>query len=137
METAPKAIRPHLVLAGRTNVGKSTFLNWMVGQDVAITSPVPGTTTDVVEKSMELAPIGPVVFLDTGGLDDESALGAARMARWRERAAVEERAEPDAPAGGAAATARPAAVAAAAQPLQRQHHGAVWRPGRVLIECGV
>jgi [FeFe] hydrogenase H-cluster maturation GTPase HydF len=72
------------VLAGRTNVGKSTFLNWVVGQDVAITSPLPGTTTDVVEKSMELAPIGPVVFLDTGGLDDESALGAARMARTRQ-----------------------------------------------------
>jgi len=83
VDTAPKAIRPHLVIVGRTNVGKSTFLNWVVGQDVSITSPVPGTTTDVVEKSMELAPVGPVVFLDTGGLDDGSALGGARMARTR------------------------------------------------------
>jgi [FeFe] hydrogenase H-cluster maturation GTPase HydF len=83
MDTAPKAIRPHIVIAGRTNVGKSTFLNWVAGQDVAITSPVPGTTTDVVEKSMELAPVGPVVFLDTGGLDDASTLGSARVARTR------------------------------------------------------
>jgi [FeFe] hydrogenase H-cluster maturation GTPase HydF len=62
-------------------VGKSSLLNLIAGQDVAITSPVPGTTTDVVEKAMELLPIGPVVFLDTAGLDDESELGARRKER--------------------------------------------------------
>ncbi len=64
---------------GRTNVGKSSFLNLVAGQDVAITSPLPGTTTDVVEKSMELLPLGPVLFLDTAGLDDTSVLAEFRM----------------------------------------------------------
>lgn len=81
MQKTPKALRLHIALFGRTNVGKSTFLNVIAGQDVAITSPVPGTTTDVVEKSMELLPIGPVLFLDTGGLDDDSVLGSERIAR--------------------------------------------------------
>jgi len=81
MQKTPKALRLHIALFGRTNVGKSTFLNIIAGQDVAITSPVPGTTTDVVEKSMELLPIGPVLFLDTGGLDDDSVLGSERVAR--------------------------------------------------------
>jgi small GTP-binding protein len=57
----------------------SSFLNLVAGQDVAITSPIAGTTTDVVEKSMELLPIGPVVFLDTAGLDDTSALSEFRL----------------------------------------------------------
>lgn len=81
MQKTPKALRLHIALFGRTNVGKSTFLNVIAGQDVAITSPIPGTTTDVVEKSMELLPIGPVLFLDTGGLDDDSVLGNERIAR--------------------------------------------------------
>ena len=81
MQKTPKSLRLHIALFGRTNVGKSTFLNVIAGQDVAITSPVPGTTTDVVEKSMELLPIGPVLFLDTGGLDDDSVLGSERIAR--------------------------------------------------------
>lgn len=81
MQKTPKALRLHIALFGRTNVGKSTFLNVIAGQDVAITSPEPGTTTDVVEKSMELLPIGPVLFLDTGGLDDDSVLGSERIAR--------------------------------------------------------
>ncbi len=70
-----------LGLFGRTNVGKSSLLNLISGQDVAITSSVPGTTTDVVEKVMELLPLGPVVFLDTGGLDDTSVLAQERIAR--------------------------------------------------------
>jgi [FeFe] hydrogenase H-cluster maturation GTPase HydF len=81
MQTTPKSLRMQIGLFGRMNVGKSSFLNMVAGQDVAITSPVPGTTTDVVEKSMELLPLGPVVFLDTAGLDDTSALGAARTGR--------------------------------------------------------
>jgi len=63
------------------NVGKSSVLNTLANQDVAITSAQPGTTTDVVEKPMELLPLGPVVVMDTAGLDDDSALGAARKGR--------------------------------------------------------
>lgn len=81
MDKTPKALRLHIGLFGRTNVGKSSFLNMISGQDVAITSPVPGTTTDVVEKTMELLPIGPVVFLDTAGLDDTSLIGELRVER--------------------------------------------------------
>lgn len=79
MKKTPKSLRLQIGLFGRTNVGKSSFLNLVAGQDVAITSPVAGTTTDVVEKSMELLPLGPVVFLDTAGLDDRSALAEARL----------------------------------------------------------
>jgi [FeFe] hydrogenase H-cluster maturation GTPase HydF len=83
MEKTPKSLRLQIGIFGRTNVGKSSFLNMVAGQDVAITSPVPGTTTDVVEKVMELLPVGPVVFLDTGGMDDASVLGAKRIERTR------------------------------------------------------
>ena len=83
MEKTPKSLRLHIGLFGRTNVGKSSFLNLVAGQDVALTSPIPGTTTDVVEKAMELLPVGPVAFLDTGGLDDTSELGAGRIGRTR------------------------------------------------------
>ncbi|MEA3489509.1 MAG: [FeFe] hydrogenase H-cluster maturation GTPase HydF [Candidatus Omnitrophota bacterium] len=83
MRRAPKSVRLHIGLFGRTNVGKSSFLNLISGQDVSITSSVPGTTTDVVEKTMELLPVGPVVFLDTGGLDDISALSELRLKRTR------------------------------------------------------
>ena len=81
MQSTPKSLRLHIGIFGRTNVGKSSFLNMIAGQDVAITSPVPGTTTDVVEKSMELLPIGPVVFLDTAGIDDCSELSLLRLKR--------------------------------------------------------
>ena len=83
MFKTPKSLRLQLGLFGRTNVGKSTFLNYVASQDVAITSPVPGTTTDVVEKSMELLPIGPVVFLDTAGLDDVSCLAQERLKKTK------------------------------------------------------
>ena len=81
MENTPKSLRLQIALFGRANVGKSSFLNLISGQDVAITSPVPGTTTDVVEKTMELLPLGPVVFLDTAGIDDVTELGAERVKR--------------------------------------------------------
>jgi [FeFe] hydrogenase H-cluster maturation GTPase HydF len=81
MQQTPKSLRLHIGIFGRTNVGKSSFLNMVAGQDVAITSPVPGTTTDVVEKPMELLPVGPVVFLDTAGLDDVSLLAQRRLER--------------------------------------------------------
>lgn len=79
MKTAPKSLRLHIALFGRTNVGKSSFLNLIAGQDVSIVSEQPGTTTDVVEKTMELLPIGPVVFIDTAGLDDSTVLGGKRI----------------------------------------------------------
>lgn len=77
----PKSLRLHIGIFGRTNVGKSSFLNMLAGQEVSIVSSVPGTTTDVVEKSMELLPVGPVVFLDTAGIDDVSELAKARIDR--------------------------------------------------------
>jgi len=82
-ETTPRAFRPHLGLLGRRNVGKSSLLNALTGQAVAIVSEVAGTTTDPVEKAMELAPVGPVLFVDTAGLDDAGALGAQRIAATR------------------------------------------------------
>ena len=79
MKTTPKSLRIQIGIFGRMNVGKSSFLNMVSGQDVSITSDIPGTTTDVVEKVMELLPVGPVVFLDTAGLDDGSLLGQKRV----------------------------------------------------------
>ncbi len=79
MKTAPKSLRLHIALFGRTNVGKSSFLNLITGQEVSIVSEQPGTTTDVVEKTMELLPIGPVIFIDTAGLDDATVLGEKRI----------------------------------------------------------
>jgi [FeFe] hydrogenase H-cluster maturation GTPase HydF len=72
-------MRLHIAIFGRTNVGKSSLLNRISGQDVSIVSEIAGTTTDVVEKSMELLPVGPVTFLDTAGLNDVSALGEKRI----------------------------------------------------------
>jgi [FeFe] hydrogenase H-cluster maturation GTPase HydF len=83
MLKTPKSLRLHIGVFGRTNVGKSSFINMISGQQVSITSEHPGTTTDVVEKSMELHPIGPVVFLDTAGIDDASTLGTLRTERTR------------------------------------------------------
>ena len=74
-----KSMRLHIGIFGRTNVGKSSFLNKITGQDISITSEVAGTTTDVVEKSMELLPVGPVNFLDTAGIDDFTQLGDKRI----------------------------------------------------------
>ncbi len=81
MIDTPKAMRLHIGILGRVNVGKSSFLNFICSQDIAIASPVPGTTTDVVEKAAELLPIGPVLFLDTAGLGDTSVLGEERIKR--------------------------------------------------------
>jgi [FeFe] hydrogenase H-cluster maturation GTPase HydF len=82
-ETTPKGLRLHIGIFGRRNVGKSSLLNALTRQEVAIVSPQAGTTTDPVEKPMELLPLGPVLFVDTAGLDDEGTLGAARAARSR------------------------------------------------------
>ncbi len=72
-------MRLQIALFGRTNTGKSTLLNYITNQSVAITSPIAGTTTDAVEKAMEFAPVGPVLFIDTAGLDDPTELGAERI----------------------------------------------------------
>ncbi len=79
MQQTPKSLRLQIGIFGRTNVGKSSFLNMIAGQDVSIISSHPGTTTDVVEKVMELLPVGPVVFLDTAGIDDDTDLSEHRL----------------------------------------------------------
>ncbi|MBD5646814.1 MAG: [FeFe] hydrogenase H-cluster maturation GTPase HydF [Desulfovibrio sp.] len=80
---APKGLRPHIALVGRRNAGKSALLNALAGQAVSIVSETPGTTTDPVAKTMELSPLGPVVLLDTAGIDDEGALGGQRVERTK------------------------------------------------------
>lgn len=83
MQKTPKSLRLQIGVYGRRNVGKSSFINAVTRQQVSIVSDVPGTTTDPVEKAMELLPIGPVLFIDTAGLDDGGRLGEERIARSR------------------------------------------------------
>jgi [FeFe] hydrogenase H-cluster maturation GTPase HydF len=84
MQDAPKGLRLHIGLFGRRNVGKSSLLNALTGQEVSIVSDTPGTTTDPVDKAMELAPLGPVLFIDTAGVDDEGALGELRLKKTKQ-----------------------------------------------------
>lgn len=77
----PSANRLHITLFGRRNSGKSSLVNALTGQDTAIVSDTPGTTTDLVSKAMEIHDIGPCLFIDTPGFDDEGALGEMRIAR--------------------------------------------------------
>ena len=81
MQETPRGGRLHIALFGRRNAGKSSLINALTGQELAIVSPVAGTTTDPVYKAMEILPIGPVVLIDTAGLDDEGELGAKRVAK--------------------------------------------------------
>jgi [FeFe] hydrogenase H-cluster maturation GTPase HydF len=83
MERTPKSMRLHIGIFGRRNVGKSSLLNALTRQQVSIVSEVAGTTTDPVEKPMELLPLGPVLFIDTAGIDDIGALGALRVGKTR------------------------------------------------------
>ena len=78
-----KSFRLHIGFFGRRNVGKSSLLNAITKQNVSIVSEIAGTTTDPVEKPMELLPIGPVLFVDTAGVDDVGALGAQRIEKTR------------------------------------------------------
>ncbi len=78
MIKAPRGMRLHIGIFGRRNVGKSSLLNAITKQNVSIVSDVAGTTTDPVEKPIELLPLGPVLFIDTAGLDDEGKLGELR-----------------------------------------------------------
>ncbi len=84
MRAAPKSFRLHIGLFGRRNAGKSSLLNALTRQQVSIVSEVAGTTTDPVEKPMELLPLGPVLFIDTAGIDDEGALGEMRVQKTRQ-----------------------------------------------------
>jgi len=83
-QSTPKGFRLHIGLFGRRNVGKSSLLNAMTRQNVSIVSEFAGTTTDPVEKPMELLPLGPVLFIDTAGLDDVGTLGDLRMKKTRQ-----------------------------------------------------
>jgi [FeFe] hydrogenase H-cluster maturation GTPase HydF len=78
---APKSFRLHIGIFGKRNVGKSSILNSLTNQDVSIVSEIAGTTTDPVEKPMELLPLGPVLFIDTAGIDDLGHLGEKRVAK--------------------------------------------------------
>lgn len=79
MFSTPNGNRKHIAIYGKTNSGKSSLLNEIIGQEVSIVSEVKGTTTDPVSKAMELIPFGPVIFIDTAGLEDETVLGSLRV----------------------------------------------------------
>ena len=79
MQSVSKGSRCHIGIYGRRNVGKSSLINLITQQEVSIISAQAGTTTDYVEKTMEFLPLGPVLFIDTAGLDDEGDLGKARI----------------------------------------------------------
>jgi [FeFe] hydrogenase H-cluster maturation GTPase HydF len=82
--STPKGFRLHIGIFGRRNVGKSSLLNAITRQEVSIVSDLAGTTTDPVEKPMELLPLGPVLFIDTAGIDDLGALGELRVKKTRQ-----------------------------------------------------
>lgn len=84
MNETPSGERVHIAFFGRRNAGKSSLVNAVTGQELAIVSDVRGTTTDPVYKSMELLPLGPVVIIDTPGIDDEGELGSKRVGKTRQ-----------------------------------------------------
>jgi small GTP-binding protein len=79
MTARGKEAKAHIGIFGRRNVGKSSLINAITGQDIAIVSEIAGTTTDPVKKSIELHGIGPVIFIDTAGIDDSGDLGKLRI----------------------------------------------------------
>ena len=79
LNSTPSSERTHIGIFGRRNAGKSSLINALTGQNLAIVSDVRGTTTDPVFKAMELLPLGPVVMIDTPGLDDTGELGKLRI----------------------------------------------------------
>ena len=83
LQETPSANRLHIGVFGKTNSGKSSFINTFTGQEVSIVADVAGTTTDPVYKAMELHPIGPVTIIDTAGFDDESELGSRRVQKTK------------------------------------------------------
>lgn len=81
MQETPKGSRLHIAILGRRNAGKSSLINALTNQDIALVSDVPGTTADPVYKAMEILPIGPVMMIDTAGIDDVGKLGELRVER--------------------------------------------------------
>ncbi len=84
MNSTAKGDRPHIAVFGRRNVGKSSLINKLTNQNLALVSSQPGTTTDPVYKAMELLPIGPVMMIDTAGVDDQGELGEMRIKKTKE-----------------------------------------------------
>ena len=84
MNETPSGDRGHIGFFGRRNAGKSSLVNAVTGQDLAVVSDVKGTTTDPVQKAMELLPLGPVLIIDTPGIDDEGALGELRVRKSKQ-----------------------------------------------------
>ena len=84
LNSTPSSDRVHIGFFGMRNAGKSSVVNAVTGQDLAVVSDVRGTTTDPVSKAMELLPLGPVVIIDTPGMDDEGALGELRVKKARQ-----------------------------------------------------
>ena len=74
-------LKPRIGVFGRRNYGKSSLVNYLTGQNIAIVSDTPGATTDPVRKTMELGGVGPVIWVDTAGIDDVGELGQARVER--------------------------------------------------------
>ncbi|SFD45040.1 [FeFe] hydrogenase H-cluster maturation GTPase HydF [Clostridium uliginosum] len=84
MFDTPKANRLHISIFGKRNVGKSSLINALTNQPISVVSDTPGTTTDPVSKAMELLPLGPIVLIDTAGLDDTGDLGTLRVEKTKE-----------------------------------------------------
>ncbi|EQB88817.1 hypothetical protein M918_03445 [Clostridium sp. BL8] len=84
MLETPRANRLHIGIYGKRNAGKSSIINFITNQNIALVSNIKGTTTDPVYKAMELLPIGPVVFIDTAGIDDIGEMGTLRVQRTKE-----------------------------------------------------
>ncbi|MFW5749808.1 MAG: [FeFe] hydrogenase H-cluster maturation GTPase HydF [Halanaerobium sp.] len=84
MNSTAKGDRPHIAVFGRRNVGKSSLINKLTNQNLALVSSQPGTTTDPVYKAMELLPVGPVMMIDTAGIDDQGELGEMRIKKTKE-----------------------------------------------------
>ena len=84
MKKTPSSVIPHIAVFGKRNSGKSSLINALTGQSLAIVSDIAGTTTDPVYKSFELLPFGPVIFIDTAGLDDSGELGKKRIEKTLE-----------------------------------------------------
>ncbi len=84
MNDTPSSDRVHIGFFGRRNAGKSSLVNAVTGQELAVVSEIRGTTTDPVKKAMELLPLGPVVIIDTPGIDDEGTLGEMRVRKAKQ-----------------------------------------------------
>ena len=84
MNSTPNSNRKHIAIFGNTNSGKSSLMNKILGQEMSLVSDVEGTTTDPVQKAMELIPVGPILLIDTAGLEDKSELGKLRVEKTME-----------------------------------------------------